>query len=923
MAASARVVTIASVSRVTSLAVVGREEELARIADFIDRDPPRPNSLLVIEGEAGIGKSTLFMAALDRARARGLRVLLSRPSEVERDLPHVVLGDLLEGAVDDVLPALSTPRRAALEIALLRRQPDVQDTDPLALGVAIRDALRLLATRSSVLVAIDDAQWCDEPSLAALEFALRRSSRDQVRVLLARRGSTTSRIEKALEGDRITVTPLSVGALQKLLQMRLGTALARPTVLRIHETSAGNPLFALELARTYTAALDLTEPLRVPASIEEVLAAKLQPIPPSTRAELLLVAAHGRPPANLIRPDVLESAVAQDILETKDGFVRFSHPLLASALLQQSTRADRQKAHGRLADLIDDPIARARHLALSAEGPDEEIAEELDSAGADAYRRGAFMVAAQLGELAFRLTPAPDIEARRRRLLVYAERLSEVGDGPRAIAMLEEALRGAASAQSKAEITIRLASLMDRFTGRSQEAIRLCREALEDSELDDSLRARIYLNLAALVMVMEDQSPGLEYARLAVQAASRVGERALRAKALSTFGFLHFRSGHGIARNEMDEAFGLERDVPGWPKHESATWTLIHQLVWSGELERARQILDEVRRPLAERDDPGLEQVHWYLAILEWRAGNWSESRRHADDSLRIRNDFGLEGQQPPAELPAALIAAHMGMIDEARSRSLRMLQRAEAEGLLTSQSGHRWVLGFIELSLGEPAKALDYLRAGWDLRDRVRLLEPGHRLELADTLEALIAVGELDEAERRLAPWEERARALDRSWALAITARCRALLLAAMGDVAAARKHFDRALQEHARTLDPYQQGRTLLALGAIQRRTRQRAAARASLQEATEIFERLPAPLWATKARAEIARIGGRPPSGRDELTEAERRVAELVAEGRTNQEVAQSLFLSERTVSSHLTHIYAKLGIRSRTELARRLP
>jgi len=268
------------------------------------------------------------------------------------------------------------------------------------------------------------------------------------------------------------------------------------------------------------------------------------------------------------------------------------------------------------------------------------------------------------------------------------------------------------------------------------------------------------------------------------------------------------------------------------------------------------------------------------------------------------------------------MVAAHSGMVEEAHRLSTLALARAEAEGVRIAESGHRAVLGFIELSRGEPEKALQYLRKGWEIRDIVMLLEPGHRFELADTLEALIAVGDLKEAEEKLSPWEERARALDRSWALAITARCRALLMAARGDMTGAQPQFERALREHERTQDPFQHARTLLALGATQRRAKQRAAARAYLEGAKEIFDRLPAPLWAAKARSELARIGGRPPANKDELTEAERRVAALVAEGRTNQEVAASLFLGERTIASHLTHIYAKLGVRSRTELARRL-
>ena len=309
------------------------------------------------------------------------------------------------------------------------------------------------------------------------------------------------------------------------------------------------------------------------------------------------------------------------------------------------------------------------------------------------------------------------------------------------------------------------------------------------------------------------------------------------------------------------------------------------------------------------------------LSVLEWRAGNWELGARHAADSLALRAQFGREGGQPIAELPAALIAAHQGRIEDARDRSERALALAEADGIRIAQSGHRWVLGFIELSRGDPAAALGYLERAWEIRDSVRVLEPGHRLELADTLEALIAVGELAEAERKLVPWEKRARALDRSWALAITARCRALLLAARGDLAGAQAGFERALAEHARTQDPFQHARTLLAQGVTQRRAKQRGAARVTLEQALAIFERLGAPLWAEKARSELARIGGRAPA-RGELTEAERRIAALVAEGRTNREVAAALFVTEHTVEGALTRAYRKLGVRSRTELAHRL-
>jgi DNA-binding CsgD family transcriptional regulator len=226
-------------------------------------------------------------------------------------------------------------------------------------------------------------------------------------------------------------------------------------------------------------------------------------------------------------------------------------------------------------------------------------------------------------------------------------------------------------------------------------------------------------------------------------------------------------------------------------------------------------------------------------------------------------------------------------------------------------------VLGFIELSLGDATAALPHLRRSYEIRNTF-MREPGMRVELGDLLEALIATGEQDEAEKILAEWEPRAIAVDRAWLLAILARCNGLLLAARGDADAAVASFERALAEHARDVDPFHHARTLLAFGRTQRRAKKRAAARASLEDALTRFEALGAPLWAEQTRAELARIGGRAPS-RGELTRAEQRIAALVAEGRTNRDVAAALFLTEHSVETALTRIYRKLGVRSRAELA----
>ena len=369
----------------------------------------------------------------------------------------------------------------------------------------------------------------------------------------------------------------------------------------------------------------------------------------------------------------------------------------------------------------------------------------------------------------------------------------------------------------------------------------------------------------------------------------------------------------------MDEALALERALTDWPLMDGPTNAFGYQLWASGDLDTARVVLREFLQALHARSDPEEAVALWHLTFLEWRAGNWDVAARHLADSLSLTTQAGRVGMWPAQEAPATVIAAHQGHIDEVRAQAEHAVAEAKQEGIQIAESGHLWVLGFIELSLGNAPAALEHLRRSYELRNAF-VLEPGMRLELADTLEALIAVGELDEAEHILIPWEERAGALDRAWALAWLARCRALLLAARGDLQGAFAAFDRALAEHARSVDPFHQARTLLALGVTQRRAKRRGAARTTLEHALESSGsgRRSGPRGRGRT---LARIGGRAPS-QGELTEGERQIATLVGEGHTNREVAAALFLTEHTVETVLSRTYRKLGVRSRAELARRL-
>jgi hypothetical protein len=308
--------------------VIGREHELGSVHAFLDRSVEGPAGFL-FEGEPGIGKSTLWLAAVTSARERGLLVLSSRPAEAEQGLAHVGLGDLFED-VDDVVSELSMPRRRALEVALLREEAPDDPVDHRALGVAVRDVLNLLGERRPLLLAIDDVQWLDSSSSSALAFALRRLTESRILLLLARRvvdDVEPSELEQALDAERVErlpVGPLSVGALHRLLHDRFGRSFARQTLLRIHERSGGNPFYALELTRALDADIDPLEPLPVPETLDELVRARVAGLPAATRDALAVASALGAPSESLLEragvaADALAPAAAARVIEYENG----------------------------------------------------------------------------------------------------------------------------------------------------------------------------------------------------------------------------------------------------------------------------------------------------------------------------------------------------------------------------------------------------------------------------------------------------------------------------------------------------------------------------------------------------------------------------------------------------------------------------
>jgi len=908
----------------STLPLVGREEELAALLDLLDTGDDLP-TVAVVAGEAGIGKTTLWLAGVESAVARGYRTLSSRPSEAETGFSFAALTDLLGNSADDIVPELPPIQGRALAAALLLGDSDLP-ADERAVAAAFLGALRLLAADGPLCLAVDDVQFLDAASLSALRYALARLDNLEVAAVLAVRGEVPDWARR-IDEERlveIAIGGLSLGATHELLRTRLDTTFPRPVLIKLWETSRGNPFFALELGgalRQRGGTLRAGEELPIPTALDELLRLRLQDLGDDAFDVASAVAALADPTMSLVEsavgsgfePGLAEGSAAR-ILERDGERLRFSNPLLASAVAARLTPSRRRSLHARLAEVVTTQEERARHLALATAEPSGETAAILEDASRAAHERGAPAAAADLAEQALRLTPPEDAADARRRLLLAADRHDLAGDTARAITLLERARDESSAGVERAEALVHLADVQD----DPRATVPLYRQALAEAEADDALTATIHNRLAISMAWTEGAERGLAHAEQAVRAASRTDDAEIECRALAGLGDWHFRAGRGIQDAQMAQAMTLERSLAEWPLDRGPSDLFSRQLVCVVDLEGGRRLLLELHDAHRRGNNAdGASTVAWWLSFLEWRAGNWELSERYAADSFETRAQLG--SVMPGDGFPNALIASHLGRVDEARARAGLDLADAEAMDIRISIAGSEWLLGFIELSLGDASAALGHLRRSYELRSEF-MLEPAQRLELSDFIEALIAVGKLDEADRVITEWQKRAETLDRAWALAILARSRGLLLAARGDADGALRSFERALDEHARTGDPFQHARTLLAIGAAQRRAKHRAAARTMLLEALAIFERLGSPLWAERVRAELGSIGGR--TRQDGLTPAEQRVAALVAEGRTNREVAAALFLGERTVASHLTHIYAKLGIRSRTELAHTL-
>ncbi len=899
-----------------SILLVGREAELGAVETCLGSERPRA---VAIVGEPGIGKTTLWQAAVEQARARGARMLIARPTESEARLGFAGLADLLSDVPDELFARLPEPQRVGLDAALLR-VASARPPERRVVGAGFLTLLRALAGESEVVCAIDDLQWLDASSAAVVEFALRRLGAEPVRGLFSVRATELDRapiaaLERDLLVEHVELGPLSVAALHRVLSQELGRTFPRPTLVRIADAAGGNPFYAIEIARELDrrGEHNFSGRVPVPQDLDALVRARVQALPAEARDALLRAATLARPDTDTVDPVALAPAEEARLVRVElDGRIEFVHPLFASAVYSAAPAARLREAHRAVADLAHDPEERARHLALAASGPDAEVVRELQAAARHARMRGSPDSAAELTGLALRLLPA-DAPARLELQLELAEQLHLASDFPAARALLEELRATLPPGDLRARALLTLVEI-DYWGSGESAATALAEEALANAR-DPVLKARCHTVIAgyagtvdlpkaaasarealALLDGVPDPDPGLVAAALAVRVRADL--------------FL----GDGFDEKTAMQALALEQSNPPATVDTRVIFKLGQWLRYIDDLDGARARLQHAEQQAREEgDESSLANILLNRVIVETWAGDLAGAAELAE---RMVDAFGQHGVGPEAgDVWRAYVDAYAGRVELVREAAAK----ADPGEALVAAIWSRCV-GLAELAAGETVSADRELTQALEVFERVTFREPAVWRVDGDAIEAALAVGDVDRAEVLLARFEERAARSRIPWSLAVSARCRGLVLATRGELDEAAEALERSLAEHERCPMPFERARTLLVQGRLQRRLKRKRQARLSLDEARELFASASAETWVARVDDELGRVAVR--RAPEELSATELRIARLAADGLTNQAIAEQAFVSVKTVEGNLKRAYRKLGISSRAQLARAL-
>jgi DNA-binding CsgD family transcriptional regulator len=906
--------------------IIGREAGLARLRALVD-PVPLSSQILLVTGEAGMGKSVLLADAADQARAAGMRVLSVTGRESEFRLAFAGLHQLLR----PVLPAAAglPARQAQALLGALGLAADPGAPDPLLTGVAVLTLLSDLSERSPVLVVADDAHWLDRSSLDALAFAGSRLDAERVVLLVGARGQAPPPgFDRGF--PELHLGPLSAEDAGRLLdgQPRPPRGRARAQVLA---QAAGNPMALIELA---TVIADdpaasrrwAAEPLPPGDRLTAVLTSRFAALPEQTRAALLLAAVADGPDLSAAAshgagPDARALAPAEQLglVKVDRTGLQFAHPLVRSAIYHSAPFARRAAAHRELAGALhDQPDRRAWHLAAAALHPDEQVASLLEATAAQAQRRGGAAAAALAMERAAELSP--DRADQARRLVAAASAAVSTGQGDWVQELAARAL--AVTADPELRLTARHdAGWALAWSGRRTAALPALISVAEEAARDQPALAWDALGSAATVAYQS----GAPASRQAVSRTLDLLERQdppppgrgphVDFNALKLW--IRVSADPIGSRNQLLPDL---RTIAGSPIEEPSLWRIASAAWLLDESDLAIRWLQEAMQRLRA---PGVQGTSGgSLTVLGWAyidTGRWDDALDVAAEAADVAEANHMDIVAASAEVITATVLALRGDSGAARrhaDRALATVDPAEC-GLVAARA--RRALGVAALADGSYLQAFTQLRQLFS-DDGTPLHNYASYLGVADLAAAAVR------ADRRMEGQDVLERALSPLGGIAsprleqLTARARGIL--ASPD--AAEAHYGKALADPAGDQWPFERAQLRLDYGEWLRRRRRINDAKPVLTDALETFQRLGARSWAQRAQAELRASGvavtGAPaePDALGELTPQQRQIVRLASDGLTDREIADRLFLSPRTVSSHLYRSFPKLGVASRHQL-----
>ncbi|WP_344952954.1 helix-turn-helix transcriptional regulator [Actinomadura miaoliensis] len=882
----------------------GRSAEISALDEVIVRAREGSGGAVVLRGEAGAGKTAL----LDAAAARGgaMRVLRTTGVESESDLAFAALHQVL-WPVTGSLDALPEPQRDAVSTALGLAAGSAGDR--FLLGAGVLSLLAEAAAPDGLICVVDDFQWVDRASADALLFAARRLGTERIAMLFAVRGDVP------VKGVPLTVDVrgLPESAAAELLESRCGGLPAHVTRDLVTLTRA-NPLALGEIAARLTPAQlagrePLPEPLPGGARLfgDRVAAlsasARLVALVAAVEADLdqVLRAADRLFAEQPVRPGentgagagrvALAELEGAGLAEVSGMSVRFRHPLIRSAVHEAAAPAEVRRVHAVLAELTTDD-RRAWHLAGAALGQDEQVAAALVTAAERARDRGGYGAAATALARAAELTPEPRTRAVRLKDAAVAAWLG--GRPGQAESLLAEARERAGG---DAALAMEIARLRGRFelnSGNAAEAMRILAAGDSLDMLADAAEAASYVGDTAAIV---------ELGRRAAAHPEGFLRDTVAGIGLTLDGDA---AGPGLLRRALGRAGELE-DAAGHLWAAAAASYL-------GESDLATEMVGRAGQVARVSGMTGqLPVVLEFVATAERIAGRLARSQAVSEEGLELAREAGYENTVAAHLANLAVLAALRGEEESCRRHAREALAIAVPHRVGMRAGVAAYALALLDLCLGRHAAAHDRFTA-------IVAAGPGagHPTVVwrsaPDRVEAAVGAGDDAGARAVLAAYEQWSKHAATAESHALLARCRGL-------AESSEDAFAEALRLHT---NPFEAARTALLLGERLRRAQRPGEARAHLRMAWETFERAGARPWARRAQDELRAAGesGQAPPAAvlDALTPQELRIAGLVADGLSSKQIAARLFLSPRTVEYHLYKIYPKLGIGSRTELAR---